>query len=265
MTTLPPATDFTDASVTEGAFKAAITALREFIDEWLGTDSANGPLMQKGADIASASPLVIGLDGDYFNVTGTTGFAAMTVAANRRFFLQFDAILTMTHHATNLDLPGEADITTAAGDVGEFFSTGASTVQCVNYTRANGAPIIPPGAPGNALISDGDNWVSLVPKVAVNTQANPTYTTVLGDANTIVQLVNASAIALTIPSNASVPYPIGATIAFTQLDAGLVTMSGAGGVTLRSRSGLKSGGQFAMWTIIKTNTDVWSVAGDLTT
>ena len=92
--------------------------------------------MAKGGDIASASPLVIDTDGDYFDVTGTTGFAVMTVAANRHFFLQFDGILTMTHHATNLDLPGEANITTAAGDIGEFFSTGANTVQCVNYTRA---------------------------------------------------------------------------------------------------------------------------------
>ena len=53
----------------------------------------NAPGRAKGADIASASPLVIG-DGDYFDVTGTTGFAAMTVAANRHFFLQFDGALS---------------------------------------------------------------------------------------------------------------------------------------------------------------------------
>jgi hypothetical protein len=98
----------------------------------------------KGADIASASPLVVGTDGRYFDVTGTTGFAAMTVAADRRFTLQFDGVLTMTHHATNLDLPGEANITTAAGDVAEFQSTGANTVQCVAYTRADGTAIALP-------------------------------------------------------------------------------------------------------------------------
>jgi hypothetical protein len=98
--------------------------------------------MDKGGDIASASPLVIDTDGDYFDVTGTTGFAAMTVAANRHFFLQFDAALTMTHHATNLDLPGEANITTVAGDVAEFFSTGSNTVQCVNYIKADGTAVV---------------------------------------------------------------------------------------------------------------------------
>ena len=69
----------------------------------------------KGGDLTSADPLVIDTDGNYFDVTGTTNFTAMTVAANRQFTLQFDGALTMTHHATNLDLPSEANITTAAG------------------------------------------------------------------------------------------------------------------------------------------------------
>jgi len=95
----------------------------------------------KGGDISSASPTVIDTDGDYFDVTGTTNFAAFTVVAGRRFTVQFDGVLTMTHHATTLDLPGGANITTAAGDVAEFFATGTNTVQCVNYTRASGAAI----------------------------------------------------------------------------------------------------------------------------
>jgi len=105
---------------------------------------ANGNYMQteKGGDLTSASPLVIDTDGDYFDVTGTTNFAVMTVAADRQFTLQFDAVLTMTHHATNIDLPGEANITTAAGDVATFQSTGSNTVQCINYTRADGKPIV---------------------------------------------------------------------------------------------------------------------------
>tara|TARA_B110000196_G_C21098702_1_gene641449 strand:+ start:397 stop:1362 length:966 start_codon:yes stop_codon:yes gene_type:complete len=96
----------------------------------------------KGADVASASPTVIPAGSNYVDITGTTGFAAFTVAANTHFFAQFDGVLTMTHHATNLDLPGGANITTAAGDVAEFFSTGANTVQCVNYTKASGKPIV---------------------------------------------------------------------------------------------------------------------------
>ena len=47
----------------------------------------------------------------------------------------------MTHHATNLDLPSEDDIITAAGDVAEFFAHTANQVQCVNYTRADGSAV----------------------------------------------------------------------------------------------------------------------------
>jgi len=95
----------------------------------------------KGSDVASASPCVIP-DGDlYYDVTGTTNFAAFTVSVGRHFFVQFDGILTMTHHATNLDLPGADDIITAAGDVAEFFAHTANQVQCVNYTRASGGAI----------------------------------------------------------------------------------------------------------------------------
>ena len=87
----------------------------------------------KGADIASASPLVVGQNGNFFDVTGTTGFSAMTVAAGTFFMLQFDGILTMTHGAS-LSLPQGIDITTEAGDTGIFFATAANTVICLSYT-----------------------------------------------------------------------------------------------------------------------------------
>lgn len=41
MATLPPSTDFTGSNVTEGGFKTAITSLRTFLSDLLGTDSAD--------------------------------------------------------------------------------------------------------------------------------------------------------------------------------------------------------------------------------
>jgi len=136
----------------------------------------------KGGDLTSASPLVIDTDGNYFDVTGTTNFSAMTVAANRQFTLQFDGALTMTHHATNLDLPSEANITTAAGDVATFQSTGANTVQCINYTKADGTSVVAAGYTlpeatastkgGIELFSDTDQSVAAE---SVSTTASRTY------------------------------------------------------------------------------------------
>jgi hypothetical protein len=101
--------------------------------------------MEKGGDISSASPTVIDTDGDFFAVSGTTNFSAFTVAADRHFFLEFGGALTMTHGAGTLDLPGAANITTAASDVGEFVSTAANVVTCVNYTKRDGTAVVAAG------------------------------------------------------------------------------------------------------------------------
>ena len=104
---------------------------------WGDVDPDSG----KGSNVASAAPTVIPDGNLYYIVTGTTNFAAFTVSVGRHFFVQFAGILTMTHHATNLDLPSEDDIITAAGDVAEFFAHTANQVQCVNYTRADGSAV----------------------------------------------------------------------------------------------------------------------------
>jgi len=97
----------------------------------------------KGADVASASPLVLGTDGNYFDVTGTTGFSAITVAAGTLFMLQFDGALTITH-GSGITLPGAANITTVAGDRLIGFATAANTVDVLAYTRASGKAVVAP-------------------------------------------------------------------------------------------------------------------------
>lgn len=95
-------------------------------------------IWSKGADIASASPLVLGTDGNYFDVTGTTGFSSITCSAGTLFMLQFDGALVLTHGAS-LDLPSEANITTAAGDRLIGFAEAANTVQVLSYFVAESA------------------------------------------------------------------------------------------------------------------------------
>lgn len=93
----------------------------------------------KGDDIVSANPLVIGTDGIYFTITGTTGASSMTVDAGRIFFLQFEGVLILTHSSV-LDLPGAANITTAAGDHATCFATSSNIVRVMTYQRKAVAP-----------------------------------------------------------------------------------------------------------------------------
>lgn len=97
--------------------------------------------MDQGGNLASASPLVIGTDGDYFNLIGTTGFASMTVAANRFFILQSDGALVITHGGA-ITIPGGSNFTTAAGDHLLCFSTAPNTVRIFAVTKADGTPVV---------------------------------------------------------------------------------------------------------------------------
>ena len=99
----------------------------------------------------------------------------------------------------------------------------------------------------------------------INAQTGTTYTPVLADAdNTLLQLTNASAIALTIPPNAAVAFPVGTVLQWLQNGAGIVTAGPGAGVTLRARGGLlASAGQYAMVSATKIATDEWVVTGDV--
>jgi hypothetical protein len=98
--------------------------------------------------------------------------------------------------------------------------------------------------------------------VAVNAQTGTTYTTVLTDNNKVVTLDNASAIALTVPLNASVAYPTGAQIHLYNKGAGQVTVAGDAGVTVNSSNGLKLRAQYSVATLIKLDTNTWVLIGD---
>jgi hypothetical protein len=99
--------------------------------------------------------------------------------------------------------------------------------------------------------------------VAINAQTGTTYTAVLADDGKLITCDNASAIAFTIPTNASVAFGIGTQINIMQLGAGQITISGAG-VTLRSSgSKLKTYGQYAVVTCCKIATDTWVIVGNL--
>jgi hypothetical protein len=98
--------------------------------------------------------------------------------------------------------------------------------------------------------------------LTLNAQTGTTYTLVLTDAHKLITLSNASAITLTVPTNASVAFDIGDQVNLLQLGAGQVTVSGAG-VTFRSEgSKLKLKAQYAAATLVKIGTDEWVLLGN---
>jgi len=100
--------------------------------------------------------------------------------------------------------------------------------------------------------------------LTLNAQTGTSYTYVLSDAGKFVTFNNASAIGSVIPTNASVPFPIGTQINILQLGAGAVAVGVSAGVTAVSQgSKFRTNGQYAAATLIKIATDTWVVIGNL--
>jgi hypothetical protein len=97
--------------------------------------------------------------------------------------------------------------------------------------------------------------------LTLNAQTGTTYTLVLADNAKVVTLSNASAITVTVPTNASVAFPIGVQVNLVQLGAGQVTVTSS--ATIRSQgSKLKLNGQYAAASLLKIATDEWVLIGN---
>ena len=109
---------------------------------------------------------------------------------------------------------------------------------------------------------------ALIGSVAINAQTGTTYTFAASDSfNTLVTLTNASAIAVTIPTNATTAFPVGTVLNFAQTGAGQVTVSGASGVTVTSIGATaatpKTRVQYSAGSAIQTSANNWLVIGDI--
>lgn len=96
----------------------------------------------KGADVASAATVVLGNDGNFFDITGTTTITSITAkSAGTVVQLQFDGILTLTN-GSNLKL--SSTMTTAANSTIALVSDGT------NWYEIGRSPVYSPTA-ANAL------------------------------------------------------------------------------------------------------------------
>ncbi|MBT6048972.1 MAG: hypothetical protein HOG49_19410 [Candidatus Scalindua sp.] len=86
--------------------------------DWrLISNSADSFPYRVGTDVASATALPL-IESGAFDVTGTTTITSInSVGIGSIALLQFDGIVTVTHHSTNLVLPDASNIITVAGQI----------------------------------------------------------------------------------------------------------------------------------------------------
>lgn len=114
-----------------------------------------GPL----TNIASAATTDLGtLPSHNANVTGNVTITSFGSTANTTYpyyRITFAGGLTLTHNATSLILPGQANIVTATNDAAEAIFLGSGNWLITSYTKQNGTAVLSPtslcGASGFSL------------------------------------------------------------------------------------------------------------------
>jgi len=97
---------------------------------------------------------------------------------------------------------------------------------------------------------------------SVNAQTGTSYTAALLDDHAIITMSNAAANTLTIPTNASVAFPVGAKLSIWMAGAGVTTVAGDTGVSINGVSaGSGDLAQYGACSVVKTATDTWLAVG----
>lgn len=117
---------------------------------------------------------------------------------------------------------------------------------------------------GDGISISGSSVVSATGVITVETWNTATKTLALSDANKLFKCSHTTDQTLTIPTNATVAFPIGTKITFSLTSTYTVTFVGASGVTLTSIDSLvELKTRYSMASLIKLGDDTWQLVGAL--
>ncbi len=221
-----------------------------------------------------------------FTLPGTDGTSGQFLSTDGSGNLSFATGLTSggalgtpsTGTLTNCTgLPVSTGISGLAANVATFLATPSSSNLASAVTDETGSgslvfatsptlvtPVL--GTPTSGTLSnctvDGTNSVGF--RTAPQTSGGASaYTLVLTDSGKHVIFTGGSTATLTVPTNASVAFPVGTTILVVNDNSGNLTISGAG-VTFQLANGATGNRTVAtkgLATCLKTATDTWYVSG----
>ena len=209
-------------------------------------------LVTAGADLA-AGDMPSGIDATKIS-TGSISNAefdylnGLTDNIQTQFTGKQDTLVSATNIKTieGQSLLGSGNIDLAKGDVG---------LGNVDNTSDANKPV------SSATQTELDAKTN---KLITTNRQTASYTLVIGDADKLVEINNASANNLTIPLNSSVAFSTGTQILLAQYGAGQTTIVATSGVTIRSNGAkLKLNAQYSGATLIKIDTNEWYLFGDI--
>ena len=179
---------------------------------------------------------------------------------------QIDGIDTGgTLKATDFAAKGDL-LSASANDTLSVLSVGTNgQILTANSATASGLQWATPDITlTNSVTLTNKTLTAPIINLAINAQA-AAYELVLADNGKMVEVSNASAVTLSIPTNSTAAFATGAQITILQTGAGQVTIAATtpGTTTVNGSPGLKLRAQWSSAVCIKRATDSWVVLGDL--
>ena len=210
----------------------------------------------------------VGLSGQWADILSKPSFALVATSGNYADLSGRPTISTVGSTGQWADILGKPTFAAVATSGAYADLTGKPSLGSAAALNVGTGPnnIVQLGSDSKLPGVDGSNLTNLA---AATKGAIQTYTAnqtaALADSGANVEMNVATANTYTIPTNATVAFPIGTFINVAQIGAGKTQIVAAGGVTIRNRLGLFLGGQYALMTLYKRATDEWVAGGDLAT
>jgi hypothetical protein len=115
------------------------------------------------------------------------------------------------------------------------------------------------------VFTDGTQTKEGVPSRTPIIAKTDSYTlSALTERDSLIEVAKSTATTITIPTDATLNFPIGTSVDILQTSTGQVTIAGAAGVTVNATPGLKLRTTWSSATLFKRAANTWVVYGDLT-
>jgi hypothetical protein len=200
-------------------------------------------------------------DADFATIAGSQTLTNKTLALGSNTvsgtIAQFNTALTDGDFAT---LAGSETLTnkTLTTPTLTLSSTSSTTSGRISFNATD----------DKIIVGDGTNAVEFAAStLAFNPQTGTTYTFALTDKDKMVTANTSATQTYTVPANSSAAFAIGSQVNIIQIGTGQVTISPAGGVSIVSTGATtnspKLRAQYSSATLIKRDTDLWYVVGDI--